>query len=316
MRRRLAGLLALMFLLTGCARQPRLLLDAEVTGGSDVTWVRGDSCVAVSLMGRGVTILDAATGAVRAEWRAEALPSHAVHGLAASATGETLAVATEDSVRVLLAREARMVRVVPGGGRTLALSNDGTRLAWSDGGTGRILDVATGRVDAEHVMTVDRGGLVWLPRVQRFAWVDGPRVQLANLDSLTANTLDVFTVQPLGPLAASGGGGTLAVAEDAQAISVWDVPRRTLRWRLTLAGEPRFSRMALSADTWYLATVHQGEVRVRWAYTGRPVTTWEPDDGAEVRDLAFARSGHRLATVAADGRVRIWELPASDKEQR
>ena len=184
----------------------------------------------------------------------------------------------------------RSVRVVPGGGRTLALSNDGTRLAWSDGGTGRILDVATGRVDAEHVMTVDRGGLVWLPRVQRFAWADGPRVQLANLDSLTANTLDVFTVQPLGPLAASGGGGTLAVAEDAQAISIWDVPRRALRWRLTLAGEPRFSRMALSADTWYLATVHQGEVRVRWAYTGRPVTTWEPDDGAEVRDLADRKS--------------------------
>ena len=50
---------------------------------------------------------------------------------------EALSEGTEDSVRVLLAREARMVRVVPGGGRTLALSNDGTRLAWSDGGTGR-----------------------------------------------------------------------------------------------------------------------------------------------------------------------------------
>jgi len=313
--RRLLALLALVCV-TGCARSPKLLLDTSVPGASDVLWVRGDSCVAVGLMGRGVSIVDVATGRVRASWIAEALPSQVAHGLAASATGETLAVATQDSVRVLLTADARTVFVAPGGGRALALSNDGTRLAWSDGTYGRVLEVPSGVQHSQHRIPTERGGLVWLSRLQQFAWTDPPRVIFLGTDSLPAGFLGDFPDGPLGPLSPSGPGGTLAVGEGGTAISVWDTPGRTRRWRIGLQGEDTFNTMALSADTWYLATVRGGEVRVRWAYTGKRVARWFPNDGGEVRDLAFSRTGHRLATVGADGRVRVWDLPSFDKEQR
>ncbi len=314
MRRVLA--VAALVLLAGCARPPRMLLDVAVPGASDVLWVRGDSCVAVALMGRGVSIVDVATGRVRASWIAEALPSQVSHGLAASARGETLAVATQDSVRVLLTADARPLLVVPGGGRALALSHDGRRLAWSDGTYGRVLDVPSGVQHSEHRMPTDRGGLVWLARLQQFAWTDAHRVVFLGVDSLPTGELGDFPDGGLGPLSTSGPGGTLAVGEGGAGVSVWDTPSRKRRWRIGLSGDDTFNTMALSADTWYLATVRQGEVRVRWAYTGKRIARWFPNDGGEVRDVAFSRTGHRLATVGADGRVRVWDLPSFDKEQR
>lgn len=314
MRRALA--LVSLLLLAGCARNPRLVLDVAVPGASDVVWVRGDSCVAVALMGRGVSIVHVATGRTRAAWIAEALPAQAAHGLAASARGETLAVATQDSVRVLLTADARTVFVAPGGGRALALSNDGRRLAWSDGAYGRVLDVPSGVQHSQHRMPIERGGLVWLTRLQRFAWTDAHRVVFLGVDSLPTGELGDFPLDRLGPLSPSGPGGTLAVGEAGAGVSVWDMPSRARRWRIGLEGDDRFNHMALSADTWYLATARAGEVRVRWAYTGKRIARWFPDDGGEVRDLAFSRTGHRLATVGADGRVRVWELPSFDKERR
>lgn len=313
--RRVLALIALL-LAAGCAPKPRVVLDTAVPGAADVLWVRGDSCVAVGLMGRGVAIVDIATGKVRASWIADALPSQVAHGLAASATGETLAVATQDSVRVMLTRDARPILVVPGGGRALALSNDGSRLAWSDGAYGRVLEVPSGRQHSEHPMPTGRGGLVWISRLQRFAWTDIHRILFLGVDSLPAGELNDFPERELGPLSPSGPGGTLAVGEGGTAISVWDTPTHTRRWRLGLLGEDTFNTMAMSADTWYLATVRGGEVRVRWAYTGKRIARWFPNDGGEVRDLAFSRTGHRLATVGADGRVRIWDLPSFEKEQR
>ena len=318
-RRTLLPIIALLLValpLVGCAAKPRQVVDVKVDGAAGVRWALGDSRVVVQLLGRGVAVYDETTGEETAAWRRPGIPSHASYGLAVSAAGETLAVATEDSVRVFRTADAAPLLVVPGGGRALALSGDGARVAWSDGAYGRVLKVADGRVIAEHLMPADRGGVVWLERVGRFAWTDTRRVVFMGPDSTVAGELTDFDVPEVGPLATSGSGATLVVGEGPTALSVWDTKSKKRRWRAQVRGRDLYSRMAMSADTWYLATVNGGEVTLRWAYTSTVVTRWKPHGGAEVRDLAFATSGHLLATVGADGHMRVWDIPTPKQEQR
>ncbi len=308
--------LLLCALLTGCAGRPRELLDATVDGGSEVRWVHGDSLIAVALLGRGVALIDATTGEQRSAWRTLSLPSHPARGLAASALGETLAVATEDSVRVLLAPGCTPVMAAPGGGVALALSADGRHLAWSDGTVGRILETASGRVLRESAMFVGRNGIAWSARTRGFAWTDSRMVAFLKGDTIFAGELGPFMDACPTQLAFSESGRTLAVAESTMFVSFWDTASRRARWRLRLEGRARFERMALSADNAYLATSFEGRARVVWAYTGGAVADWTPHGGAAVRDLAFSRDGRRLATVGAEGHLRVWALPEPRQERR
>jgi WD40 repeat protein len=314
---RLAALIAIVLAaaITGCARPPQELLDATVDGGSEVRWVHGDSLLAVALLGRGVALIDAVNGEQRSAWRTPTLPSHPARGLAASASGETLAVATEDSVRVFLVPDCTPVMAATGGGVALALSADGRRLAWSDGTVGRTLDAASGRVIRESQMFVGRNGIAWSARTGTFAWTDTRMVVFEGSDSTSAGELGPFMDACPAQLAFSESGHTLAVAESTLFVSFWDTVSRRARWRLKLAGRARFERMTLSADNAYLGTSFEGRARVVWAYTGRALAEWKPHRGAAVRDLAFSRDGLRLATVGADGHVRVWAMPARRQER-
>ncbi|HEY6195819.1 MAG TPA: WD40 repeat domain-containing protein [Candidatus Eisenbacteria bacterium] len=320
------------FACAGCAGTPKLALDTTVVGGSEVRWLAGDSLLAVALLGRGVAIVDAATGGERAAWRLPTLPSHAAHGLATSAGGETLAFATDDSVHVVRARDGVETMAVPGGGVALALSGDGHLLAWGDGMYGRVLDAGTGRVLGQGEMHAGRNGLAWSAARGGFAWIDGRRVFFVDphrvpgprADSSHADSTIGGVTGDLGPfleaaptqLAFSGSGRTLAVAESTSFVSYWDTRERRRLWRLELPGSEQFDRMALSADTWYLATAREGRARIRWSYTGRKLADWSPHEGSMVRDLAFSNDGRRLATVGADGHVRVWLVPPPRRERR
>lgn len=317
---------------SGCARSPMLVLDATVDGGSEVRWLAGDSLIAVALLGRGVAIVDAESGEERAAWRLPTLPAHVAHGLAVSAGGETLAVATNDTIRVLRARTAAQLAAFPGGGQALALSGDGRLLAWSDGTLGRVVDTRDGRALTQLFMLVGRNGLVWSPDDGSFAWTDVRQLQFlatssglgGKADSVGAGGGRGEPTADLGPfvdarptqLVYSANGRTLAVAESTDYVSFWDTRLRRIGWRLRLGGRARFERMAMSADTWYLATTYEGRARILWAYTGRGVADWSPHAGAAVRDMAFSRDGRRLATVGADGHVRVWQVPPPRPEHR
>lgn len=314
MRRVLAPLLLLAATLpftfgAGCQTAPARLLFAPTDGASEVRWVLSDSALAVSFFGRSVSVFEPRKA--RTLWTTRAVARevwHPTFGIATSAMGETLAVATPDGVLALLARNGQRLLITPGGGATLALSSDGRWLAWGDGRNGRIVSVPDTtttrflRVPGEH------GGLVWLDRVRSFAWTDGPRVMFHAPDSNTTRSLGPFTEGAPGPLAATRLGATLAVAESTRAISVWNTGTSTQRSHMRLE-EPRPARhMALSADGWFIATADGGTVRVRWAYTGREVFTWRPHRGADVRDLAFSLQGHRMATLGAEGNLAVWDL--------
>lgn len=314
-------------LAAGCARAPELELDTLVAGASEVRWLAHDSTLAVALLGRGVAIIDAVTGEERAAWRQLTLPSHPSRGLATSAGGETLAVATEDSVRVLRASDAAPLFAAPGGGVALALSGDGRTLAWSDGTYGRVLDVPAGGVRSEHSLPAGRNGLIWSPATGTFAWTDGRAVLFlgahtgahtgadTGADNRLAGELAPFAEAPPRQLAVSRHGVVLAVAESTTAVSFWDVRGARVLRRLRLPGSARFERMAFSADTRYLGLAFEGRARILAAATGRKLAEWQPHSGGAVRDLAFSRSGDHLATVSPDGHVRIWRVPTGTKVQ-
>jgi hypothetical protein len=317
---------------SGCASAPKLALDTRVDGGSEVRWLAGDSLIAVALLGRGVAIVGASDGEERAAWRLPTLPPYSAHGLAASAGGETLAVATYDSVRLVRARDGAQLMATPGTGRTLALSGDGGELAWSDGTFGRVLETRDGRVRWQGRLPAQAHGLAWSPASGAFAWTDarlvrflgGPTVSRTVADTAAGTAADSALVGELGPfmdaaptqLAFSASGYTLAVAESTEYLSFWDTRKYRMSWRLQLAGRARLQRMTVSPDVWYVATAYEGRARVLWAYTGRKVADWLPHSGAAVRDLAFSHDGRRLATVGADGHLRVWLVPRPRQERR
>ena len=299
----------------GCARAPELALDVLVAGASEVRWLMHDSTFAVAELGRGVSIVDASTGELRAAWRQPTLPSHPARGLATSASGGTLAVASEDSVRVIRSRDGALLFSAPGGGQALALSDDGRTLAWSDGAQGRVLDVPGGALRSEHSLPAGRNGLVWSPATGTFAWTDARKVLLLGADGRPAGELGPFNQAPPSQLASSEGGAMLAVAESTTFVSFWDVRAAQEKRRVRLLGRARFERLAVSADTRYLGLAFEGRARILMALTGRKVADWSPHSGGAVRDLAFSHDGHRLATVGPDGHVRIWTVPVSRSER-
>jgi WD40 repeat protein len=330
--RRDLSLALLALVAAGCAGAPKRVLDARVDGGSEVHWLAGDSLVAVALLGRGVAIVGATDGEERAAWRLPTLPPYAAHGLAASAGGETLAVATYDSVRLVRSRDGAQLMATPGTGRVLALSGDGSELAWSDGTFGRVLETHDGSIRWQGRMPAQAHGLAWSPASGAFAWTDtrmirflgGPTVSQAGADTSEGSAADSAIAGELGPfmeaapteLAFSASGYTLAVAESTEYLSFWDARKYRMGWRLALAGRARIGRMAVSPDAWYVATAYEGRARLLWAYTGLAVADWIPHSGAAVRDLAFSNDGRRLATVGADGHLRVWLLPHPHQKNR
>ena len=298
-----------VLVIAGCAGRPRQLVDAKVPGASEILWTQHDSVLAVSLRGRGLALLESGSGAERHAWRLPEVPAHAAYGLAASGAGETLAVATADSVRVFAGRGLAPLFAAPGRAEALALSGDGTRLLWSDGNVVRSLDVPSGRQHPDVMLPMGRGSLRATP-LGRFVFPTGREVTFAG-DHLEPDfALGPFLDAPPRRVALSPTGNTIAVAESTTHVSFWDVNARRMRWRLQLDRSGRFDGLALSRDALLLATAHAGRVRVRWAYTGRAVADWAPHNGAEVLDLAFADDGRRLATVGGDGGVRTWAMPA------
>ena len=88
-------------------------------------------------------------------------------------------------------------------------------------------------------------------------------------------------------------------------------PTGEFRRRLLLGGAGRFQMLALSPDAQLLAMSFGARARVLWVRSGRAVADWAPHDGADVKDIAFAADGSRLATVGAGGEVRTWAMPTA-----
>jgi hypothetical protein len=310
MRRRAAWPVSLaLFALTGCAGRPTMLTDASTPGASEVRWACHDSVLVVALGGWGVALVESASGRERQGSRLAEVPSQPAHGLAVSATGETLAVATADSVRVFATRGLRALYSCPGDAATLALSADGSELLWTDGMSGQLMDVPSGQARWQGMLAAGPGALLWAHPLARFVVPVGAEVVSTAEPGAPSFSLDAFEGARPWKLALSGSGRTLAVAESTMHVSVWDLPSKHFLRRLVLGGAGRFERFVLSPDAALIATSLGARARVLSARTGHAVADWAPHEGADVEDLAFSTDGSRLATVGANGTVRTWAMP-------
>ena len=316
--RRFAPLTSLVVatVLAGCAGRPRMVAEASTPGASEVRWACHDSLLVVALGGWGVSLVESGSGRERSAWRLPAIPPRSAHGLAVSAAGETLAVATTDSVRVFATRGLQPLFSLPGNAATLALSGDGSRLAWTDGTLGQLVEVGPAMKRWQGMLEAGPGALQWAESLARFIVPQGLQVVSACEDEWPSFSLSAFEDVRPWKLALSAAGRTLAVAESTMHVSIWDLPSKHFRRRLVLGGAGRFERLALSSDARLLAMSLGGRARVLWVRSGRAVADWTPHDGADVRDLAFASHGPRLATVGANGEVRTWDLPAAPRGDR
>jgi WD40 repeat protein len=302
--------LVLATALAGCAGRPRLIADASAPGASEVRWACHDSLLVVALRGWGVALVESKSGRERGAWRLPDIPPRAAQGLAVSAAGETLAVATADSVRVFATRGLIPLLARQGNAATLALSDDGSELLWTDGTLGQLLEVRSGDERWHGMLEAGPGALQWAGGLGRFIAPLGRQVMPAGEDDPVGFSLGPFEGALPWKLALSSAGGTLAVAESTNCVSCWDLRTREMRRRLVLGGAA-FEHLALSRDALLLATSQGGRARVLWARSGQTVAAWVPHAGAEIEDLAFASDGSRLATVGADGTVRTWTMPAA-----
>jgi WD40 repeat protein len=237
--------------------------------------------------------------------------------------------------------------------RTFAVSPDGDRLATAhDDGTVRLTDVATASTvlaveadaravalgaDGHLVVTGDDATVVWsaetgaeIARAQvgfPITLAFGPdRLMVSGGDSslvlLSTNDGGVTSLPHEGPVlgAAFVPGGRRVVTVSGAGIGseghrgdddlrVWDVAERTVVSRIARA---ELGVFALSPDGRRLADATAAEVEVRDVATGD--ITHRLTAGAEVTELKFAPDGERLAVVAGDALVRVWDLADAEPE--
>lgn len=136
-----------------------------------------------------------------------------------------------------------------------------------------------------------------------FAFADGVRVW----DLVSGLQVGVVPATGLRAMALASGGRTLATADSAGAITLWDAGTAAALRRLTGAGA--VEALALSADGALVAAAGaDGRLRLWSAADGRARAT--ADGGGAVAALAFSPSGGRIAAAGADGTVRLFDTAA------
>ncbi len=191
------------------------------------------------------------------------------------------------------------------------LSPDGRRLAARQGEHVEWIDVTTGqtaRTLGAGISELD--SLSFSPDGRRVAGFGGWgffRTSLRLWDTIGATELRwpeniSGTVRTT---AFSADSQLLAIAGDSRLVTVWNVPKRTVRYDLDDFTD-RITALAFHPDGLRLAVASNDQRLVLWDLkkgTGRPL----PTAGAVCRQLIFNHDGSLLA-AAADERMLIWNL--------
>jgi polar amino acid transport system permease protein len=119
-------------------------------------------------------------------------------------------------------------------------------------------------------------------------------------------------------LALSRNGSFLAAAAEDGTVRLWEVPRRVTvndrsGWfmrKLPIDGSPVVSVAFDTFGSTLYAASQAGTIQVWDVATGEPQTTWKGPDNESILMASVAPATMSMATLADDGMVRIWGLPA------
>jgi RNA polymerase sigma factor (sigma-70 family) len=258
----------------------------------------------------GVAVIDAASGR---ELRRFGPPRGAVHGLAVSPDGQTVALGmTNPPVQLWDVARGTLLRSLDGQKDSdvqgLAFSPDGKTLAW--GGQGRVVltDVAGGQevgrlvtekeVASSLAFTPDGKTLVSdAPDCKVRVWNVPSRKQRLELDG----RMWVGSAVALAP-----DGSTVAQATTYSVIRLWDLATGRELFTDFAGHDGRVLAIAFSPDGRLLVSGDANQqVRLWDAATGKPLRALDAVGGT----LAFAPDGRRFASASGNEPVRYDEPP-------
>ncbi len=241
----------------------------------------------------------------------------AVEAIALSPDGRHLASASSDKTiriwdlesrtlsRTLSGHEGRLTSVAySGDGKWLATASlDKTVRVWNvESGetvfTANSLDAVQSlafSADGRELAVGDRGGSLELWRASDQGWA-GKADRVYSWQAHRGRIYMIANSPSDGSIASVGQGGQLIISQR---------PRGQLRQVIRPA--PGFYAATWVAGRNWLATAGPNEVELHDFATRQVVTWWEFED--ECAALAVSASGDQLASLDAQGEVRIWELP-------
>jgi WD40 repeat protein len=250
------------------------------------------------------------------------------HALAVSPDGTLLAEpvpTAPDHLTLLDLHDPRQARQLPAPGvgqiSAMAFSRDGRRLAVAGSAPAPVLiDVASGKVQVRMTGGGHRDGVnsvgfdpkgEWLATggvhdLQAIIWSIQTGRPVHRLSHPTTNEQEPVTVRwsPDGTTVATGGGsGKVILWRAADGRQVATLPADT-SWVLTLAFSPDGRLLAASGTGDRQVTLWDVATRKRVGRLPHPIF---------IASMAFDPAGRTLATSAADGKVRLWDL-ASQRE--
>lgn len=205
----------------------------------------------------------------------------------------------------------------PASGEQIIRFSGGDPIDWSP--DGKLLLTAIPVGPGETTVAVRQANGAEVSTFSVGGWGDGAfvgptTIALGNPDSKRVDLHDALTGQLLGHLD-TGDLSTASMAVDHirtrlivgdnNAVQVWDVDTRSLVWSATV---PNAIPVGVSSATGVVASAgDDGKVRIHDPDDGSVRFTLVGHGGA-VDDVVFYPDGDRLASVAANGETRVWDV--------
>lgn len=196
---------------------------------------------------------------------------------------------------------------------TVVFSND-RRLALAKGNDGAyvLFDLADGRSLASYPRASEDAEMLAIDAERPcLVYMKDRNVVLKNLKTADETVLGEWAVKSVKWAAVAPDGNTLALADDAGAVVLWDIAgKKKLGERP--GGTKAARSLAFPPDGSMLAYVAEGKLNV-WTVTDLSITSVETKHSLGISNIAFSGDSRTLATlgVLVDPEIKLWDVVLS-----